>query len=343
MNKRILVLGWGIILGLMYVTISHILVFIPPIANVIGYGIPNDFLRKEQHDYYMKAPMRSVIQGDANCARPDYELGYIFKNGECEFNNFEFNTILKFDKNGAIIDTKINTQLPKIIVLGDSHAMGWGVSYNETFSYKLGELGFHVRNYAMSSFGTEQQIRSALLSDIFLDSKFIVIQYCDNDLPINKKNIDIYKGNLMDRHLQIKRKEEITAFDLYRKLNFASRFLISRYSFGKTLMYPINITKTENSGHYKKEYPEQITAVHQQIFIEIVKRYERLKGKKLIVFYSNGHGKKFKNWDRIAGNIKFVDLRLTSEDYYKIDDHLNKRAHAKIASSISSILLDFNH
>ena len=177
-----------------YLFLSMLVSITPIFLNVLGIGIANETLLTRQHDFYFGAPMRSIIQGDAGCVQADSELGYRQKIGDCNFKNFEFDTVLKFDGRGAVMTkhNELNTKL-NIIVVGDSHAMGWGVSYDETFSYILNKDGYRVTNLSMSSYGTEQEILSAISSEKFRAADTIIIQYCNNDIGKNKKNIGVSK------------------------------------------------------------------------------------------------------------------------------------------------------
>ena len=82
---------------------------------------------------------RNIWQYNNNCTSYDKNLLYRPKSGECEFNNPEFKTKLKFD-NFRRINVESNKEISLndyILVLGDSVAMGWGVNDDETFSHYL--------------------------------------------------------------------------------------------------------------------------------------------------------------------------------------------------------------
>jgi hypothetical protein len=332
--------GYGIIISLIYIFGSHLLTVAPIFSNILGYGIENDFLREVQHKYYQQAPMRSIIQGDANCAAPDENLGYVAKNGDCEFSNFEFDTTLKFSDSGAVIDTKVDKSLPEIIVVGDSHAMGWGVSYNETFAYKLGNLGYKVRNYSMSSYGTEQEINSALKSDIFNESRYVVFQYCENDISINKRDLSEYVTWVFKDYSK-RATKNIETLSFNQKMTNAAQLLYKEYSFTETLSYPIKILKTVHSGDYKSAHSAEETVKHQEYFLKVINRYPKIQEKKIIAFYSNGYGRKFESWERVSGNVNFVDLNLSRDNYNAIDDHLNLKGHLSISSALNHLILGF--
>ena len=75
---------------------------------------------------------------------------------------------------------------PEVIVLGDSHAMGWGVGQEEALPQVLArKSGRRVLNAAVSSYGTAREL---LLLDRLDASRLrvLVVQYSDNDLPENR-------------------------------------------------------------------------------------------------------------------------------------------------------------
>src|SRR2546428_13296855 len=72
----------------------------------------------------------------------------------CRFSNREFATWLSVNAMGFRQTTQMDGP-PRIAVLGDSHAMGWGVEDHETFASLIEQsLGEKVANLSVSSYGT---------------------------------------------------------------------------------------------------------------------------------------------------------------------------------------------
>ena len=315
----------------LYYSVFCLIFSISPIFfNIIGVGIPNKVLLQEQQRYYISSPMRSLIQGNAGCVLPDEKLGYKQKLGDCVFDNIEFSTILKFDRNGSIM-SEPKQKKSNIIVVGDSMAMGWGVSYNETFSYILSEEGYSVTNLSMSSYGTEQEVLAALYTDAFEAADTIVIQYCDNDLGKNNKKIDEYK-TLEFQHFKGRKRTE---FSLSSKVYNAVKLYIKKFSLTRFYGMPI---KSSLAIFDSYEKPAESALPHKDSIIKVLQNYPQLDTKNVIIFYSNSHGKKLTDWGGNYRNLTFVDFDLSKRDYYMIDDHLSKLGHVKIAYKLNNIL-----
>lgn len=78
----------------------------------------------------------------------------------------------------------------EIVVLGDSHGMGWGVQGEQSFPKCLqGITGRRVLHASMSSsYGTAREM--TLLERLALPAGTLVIQYSDNDFVENKPYVD---------------------------------------------------------------------------------------------------------------------------------------------------------
>jgi hypothetical protein len=76
--------------------------------------------------------IKSVIQYTPGCGRYDAELAYTLEPGRFIFSDMEFTN--RYEVNSAgVRDDEGSLRHPEVIVLGDSHAMGWGVEQDETF------------------------------------------------------------------------------------------------------------------------------------------------------------------------------------------------------------------
>jgi len=170
---NVLVAG-AIIEGLLLVMLS---------APSLTGATPRAFRRLIQQVY--RHFDRAFIQFDPNCARYDPELTYTLKPGVCTFENVEFSDQFRINRLG-LRDDEASLDAPEVIVLGDSHAMGWGVEQHETLARVLAEKsGLKVLNAGISSYGTAREMR--LLDRLDVSRlKTLIIQYSDSDLPENR-------------------------------------------------------------------------------------------------------------------------------------------------------------
>lgn len=123
---------------------------------------------------------RGMVQLLPDCARWDPDLGYTLRPGRCTFANTEYTTTLLVNRLG-VRDSEKALAAPELVVLGDSFALGWGVSGDETFAARLGKMtGFAVLNTGVSSYGTVRELR--LLAKVDRSRlTTIVWQFCNND------------------------------------------------------------------------------------------------------------------------------------------------------------------
>src|SRR4029079_7125411 len=128
---------------------------------------------------------RALIQFDPRCAQYDAGLTYTLKPGTCTFENIEFRTTVHVNRLG-LRDNEEALHAPDVIVIGDSHAMGWGVEEDQTFGRVLArQSGLKILNAGISSYGTVREMR--LLDRLDVSRlRFLILQYSDNDLLENQ-------------------------------------------------------------------------------------------------------------------------------------------------------------
>ncbi|MBW2524483.1 MAG: hypothetical protein JRI23_09920 [Deltaproteobacteria bacterium] len=134
--------------------------------------------------YYLEHDV-TLIQLEEACARYDQELTYTLRPGQCRFGGREFDTLVRVNSLG-LRDDEASLEQPRIIVLGDSFAMGWGVEQEQSFPELLErELGRPVLNAAIASYGTAREIMSLRRLDCSA-LEVLVIQYHPNDFVENR-------------------------------------------------------------------------------------------------------------------------------------------------------------
>ncbi len=285
-----------------------------------------------QRHYYFSG-YRNIWQNDPDCINIDQQLIYSPKIGKCRFKNPEFDTTTTFAEHGRVNpDTSFDKTKPGIAVLGDSHAMGWGVNDADTFANILQETtGRPVYNLAVSSYGTYREIKRLVQSGLINDVDTIIIQYCNND---RSENIELLKNP-----------------DINAKLNaFKGKLDHSQNDFELTSELLVEYMKAA----VKKPVKKALSYLHKRkdgknfdshlaAFEAVIKHFESdLKNKKIIVFYSNGYGNRFTNFpsgqDKTFKNLYYYDLNLTPDLYFTVDDHLTPTGHLKVANQLAKKL-----
>jgi len=307
---------------------SYIIIFFS-IYILSGFLLINEITPKQklikhyQRNFYLCAGLRDIWQSHRECIEFDKDLIFIPKETSCEFKNFEYNTVLTFDKYGRYSNHPLENG-PGIAVLGDSHAMGWGVNDNETFSAILEDkIDKPVFNLAVSGYGTIRKLIRFEKSGLANLVDTVIIQYTYNDWGENNN----YKKNTLE---EAKKK-----FNIVRDSKPMSFFTKLRKSFRYSLTIPIDeITKKDqimDFDHHKKKLNE------------VIKSFSILDNKRVILFYSNGFNMKFGNFpskkSNIIKNLEFADLKLGEEHFFQIDGHLSSYGHKVVAEKLSKLFI----
>ena len=297
------------------------------------------YFKSVSRSYYMSKD-RNIIQFMPECAKYDDELTYTLKEGDCIIKNREFE--VKYDINSlGLRDDEKSLDKPEIIVLGDSHAMGWGVAQDKTFAFLTeNNSNKNVLNAAISSYGTA---RESLILDRIDKSKlkYLIIQYCQNDYGENKSFVNNdFKLNItseaeyqktVNKHINRK----------YKPFRFSSMLIrnISRTMRGKNKVVDQAV---DRSGEFN-------------VLIEILSNISNKIGNdvKIIIFETNGHNnndsklfdyietiKKENKLGILQDQIMTLDTSeiLTGTDYFILDDHMNQNGHQKVANELLKLI-----
>ena len=306
-----------------YIIIFFSIYIISGFLLINGITSNQKLIKHYQRNFYLNIGLRDIWHAHKECIAFDEDLIFIPKETSCEFKNFEYDTVLTFDKYGRYSDHPLEKG-PGIAVLGDSHAMGWGVNDHETFSAILeSKINKPVYNLAVSGYGTIRKLIRFEKSGIANMVDTVVIQYTYNDWGENNN----YKKNTPE---EAKNKFEIIGNS--KPMSFLKKL---RKSFRYSLTIPIDAITNKN----------QIMDFdpHKQKLNEIIKSFPILNGKRLILFYSNGYDMKFGNFPSkksdIIKNLEFADLDLGEEHFFQIDGHLSKYGHKIVAEKLSKLLI----
>jgi len=273
-----------------------------------------------------------VWQNKSDCIRYDKDLIYVPKIGSCKYKNAEFDTILNFTANGRLMPKVNNSKNETILVTGDSHAMGWGVNDNETFSHLLqSSLETQVYNLAVSSYGTVREVMRLNKSDLLKNSDILIIQYHENDIRENQNFYDIDK---------LKNDEKFSKLNESKNISFEEliKFIFKTYKSSLRLIF------TDITGLFVKTKKEINFDDHYSVLLKELKNIKNFEEKKIIVFFSNGPEARFFNfpegYDLNYKNVYFANIKLNKEDHFFLDQHPNAIGHRKIAIQLEKILKD---
>ncbi len=286
-----------------------------------------------ERNYYANGG-RHIWQEDPACAVADPVLIYKPRNGACAFSNAEFQTTLNFDDLGRAVPDRpwAAASTNGIAVLGDSQAMGWGVSDGETFANVLQQRTTRpVYNLAVSSYGTERELKRLVVSGVVEKVDTLVIQYSENDLGENQASPtdeDLKKYSAAFERQQRRRDD--------RGMGGRIRFT---YDLMKTaLADPLVRLSAFALGEDVPDFSRHLQALRNTL-----QRYEvHLRHKRVFLFYANEHGRKFANFpegqDARLPYLTFVDPGLGAGDYFAIDDHLNPPGHRRLGEYLARLL-----
>lgn len=284
---------------------------------------------------------RDFIQYNRECARYDLDLTYTLRPGTCIFKNPEFSTQIKVNSLG-LRDDEMSLHKPEIIVLGDSHAMGWGVAQEETFPQIIERItGTRVLNSAISSYGTAREVESLKRFDLQNVNLFI-IQYCSNDWSENSyfcthsRRLDVMPRETYEWLIKDIEKANSYWFGQYvtRALGVhLFRRLSKTLPFGRGIPYPTGPSPRADDANTEADYFLQILQHGPSKFREVP----------IIVLEVDGYGVGSSEFidavDRKVQSGSFgmtidtLDLHgtLTTKHFYNVDDHLNREGHRKVA------------
>lgn len=190
-------------LSLLAIGVAHVRFLSKP--SLLNYlPAPLNPLDVTRH-LYKSVPLRNVIQYDSRCFKADPSLIYLPKpNSACEQSNLEYKVNISFGADGQRrYGAKAYNPL-SLIVLGDSHAMGWGVSDQQVFTSHLAHKGINSLNLSVSSYGTAREIRRLIrFSEShpkeYRNVPFILFVYNPNDYGENAQELSLPGLHSADR------------------------------------------------------------------------------------------------------------------------------------------------
>ncbi len=309
--------------------------------------IPNRL--RSSFRYYYSESGRNVIQLDPQCSEYDSSLFYTLKrSARFTFSNYEFTDSFITNSSG-LRDDENSLLKPEIICLGDSYAMGWGVQQDETFSSILGkQSGYNVLNAAVSSYGTARELKNYYRLDTS-NVKYLIIQYCKNDLEENKS----YTDSNHNLHISAENVYQSAAnLHYWNRYWFPGKHFISFLKLNtRRKLYDINHPGKDSILELAKKTTQQAAFIFTDMLARSSINFSRIK-----VFVIDLDGKGMLNNDLIEqvniiarspeyrdhfnNNLTMVPVTdlLAESDYYILDPHLRPSGHRKIADRLYKLI-----
>jgi hypothetical protein len=344
------------VVSFLYVSLFSSMYVISAAVLTRGIVLSNGLLQDFQRDFYFEGGYRNFWQMQKDCITLDAELIYVPKMGSCRFRNPKFDTTLHFDETGRqrnpTPSLRSNTG---IAVLGDSHAMGWGVEDHETFANIIQEeLQRPVYNLAVSSYGTYRELLRLQQSNVLNKIDTILIQYCDNDIRENTgidnqkfftKAIKSYQESY-NRHLIGGNWIDLGGVAMFARFIWVASIHPLHHISNKLarISYQWERLCTVLETVKKDQYSPDDFRPHYKELTKILAKFNAVLGsKRVVVFYINDRGNKFKGFpvgmDSMMPNIEFLELTFDKHnDFYVLDGHTNPLGHKRIGHTLARYL-----
>lgn len=320
------VLGWTLMLLLAYCMLGAMVFFAALLALQKGVLLDMPWVTAAQKSLYRNGMVSANSWlGQPGCILPDPELIYVPAPGACRFDDIEFQTTLTFTAEGR--NTGPKPPGMGIAVIGDSHAMGWGVNDLDTFSAQLQKLsGRPVYNLGVASYGTAREVIRLERSGVLDKVDTIIIQYCSNDRPENLEFDSASRRELA---------EKVFGMAAHTPPPQANKLTHLTKGYGLSLAAPF---RALSERLRRKNFTP-----HYEPFMAVLEKHRpALEGKRVIVFYSNPYGQKYRNFpigqDGRMPQVHFQDLELDPSLYRNLDNHLTPAGHRVVAERLWKLL-----
>jgi hypothetical protein len=181
--------------------------------------------------------------------------------------------------------------------------------------------GRPVYNLGVASYGTARELIRLEKTGVLDKVDTVILQYCNNDLNENLKFDTASKQDLNDKVFG----------DAAKNLSQPNPLKRIAEGYGLALAAPF---RSLSEGLRRKNF----TPHYEPLMQAIAQHGDTLAGKRVIVFYSNPYGLKYRNFpsgpDARMPNVNFLDIGLTRSDHRKLDNHMTPEGHRKAAERL---------
>lgn len=282
---------------------------------------------------------RKIMQFQKGCGQYHPDLGYTLKPGKFVFTEIEYSNEYQINSLGTR-DSEDALIAPKIIFLGDSYTVGWGVDQKETFVKRLEtKTNLNTLNTSVPSYGTVREM--IILGKVDRSQlKCLIIQYCSDDYEENK--LFFKNGN----------RPQIMRAETFRNLtNLHSED--KSYFPGKYISLKIK-KKIKELGVRTEKAAGDINLNEAELFIHVLKQNsDMLADFPLIIFEMNGPNQSnhFTNELREKAADKkhpsfirdmiLLDMSqyLKDQHFYVLDGHLTSIGNAVVSDVLYQTIL----
>ncbi|MCF0074399.1 hypothetical protein LZD49_28200 [Dyadobacter sp. CY261] len=305
---------------------------------------------------------RDVIQFNRQFASYSPDLGYVLRpKSEGVHSSLEYSNAFKINSFG-VRDDENSLDNPKVVFLGDSFTMGWGVDQDQTYADLTGrQLGVKSLNAGISSYGTYREM--LLFSKIKRDScKLMILQYCDNDREENEaRNEPSNQGQMLTPESF----ENTTIFNRINETYYPMRYtyffvrekdLLKRiWTSPSAVLEEMQgaLTSWINGKQLAVVTPPDIktpseTKAHTEYFFKSLAKIRRFYQGNIIVLHLDGRYTRpemisaFEAEGKRTGDARLLfmhtDRLLKAQDYYPIDGHIKASGHHKISDALLDMI-----
>jgi hypothetical protein len=288
---------------------------------------------------------RALIQFDPACARYDPAVTYTLKPGTCTFSNIEFSNEYRINRLG-LRDEESALVAPEVIVIGDSHAMGWGVDQQNTLARVVErQTGLKTLNAAVSSYATAREM--VMLGRLDTSRlRFLIIQHADNDLPENR--------TFQSHGNRLPISDESHYQEIARHYAAQRTYYPGKYVF-RLFMKVLRLEAPEPDQLRMEVIP---AAEEAELFLNALEHAGQTPrealGKVQVIVLEIGqapdHPRAFiaalAEVSRRDPHPPFVQLLMTldttsvlkPEDFYVLDDHMNAHGHQVVGEALAQLI-----
>ncbi len=267
------------------------------------------------------------------CVNEDPLLLYRPREGPCRFSNVEFDTTVTHEK-GVRKDHRSEADV-NILLIGDSHAMGWGVEDLETFAAVLErDTGYNLDNMSVASWGTARELLAAEERGVE-NYDLMLIAYCPNDLS---ENLAFLGGRytLPRPSYETRENRDYTLYSLPHVPGYVRRLWTGELRRG--------FAEARRAREVGFELPPNNATSHRQNLDRILTEFStRVDLPPIIATYFQHRGQRFENWETVEieetyPGVTYVDVQPPPDLWYPLDGHMLPEGHEEVARRLRPIL-----